>query len=160
MDNLIEHAINGTPRLVPVFCFYNTDIGGSFFNHKWPCGSYKPDIRLWGCSIADARRVRDAHSNKVQDILPISMPWHCSVCCQGYSVSSSLPDRVSGISRLLRTLRIGLDGEVYDEEYDIEPTRELPDYVRALNEFSDEKFHEIAREREISGVVVLKDPSE
>ncbi len=97
VDLLIKNA---SPTCYPIFCFYN------FWNPPlstlpWNCPGFHPDERLLGCSIADGFAVQKliySKRNRLSDILPISLPWSCLACCQGWiSYGGSLEERVRSV---------------------------------------------------------------
>lgn len=79
--SLLRSAQND--NIYPAYCFYNYERTGQFAK-GWRCVTSPVNELLMGCTIADAHIVRGLQKRRkwtLNDILPISMPWHCLVCC-------------------------------------------------------------------------------
>lgn len=100
-------SVSQKTGVYPLLCFYNFWRGyptqkhcsKNWYVYGWPHLSKK----FWGCALAPARAVRGGKSNKLSDILNISIPWMC-VFCQSRPVPaqsgpgpSPLPDRVHSL---------------------------------------------------------------
>ncbi|MGD9896960.1 MAG: DUF6615 family protein [Candidatus Methylacidiphilaceae bacterium] len=105
VDLLIDKAESAMPSLYPAYCFYNfwSD------NHKlpqWNCASFRLVFpELFGCSIADAHRVRaclDEGRDDLATIGPLACPLICLVCDCICSSKESLPQRVCRAAEALR----------------------------------------------------------
>jgi len=97
VDILIEDAL--ATGLVPLYCFYNF-WDPAQFNPDWRCQSFPRSVRSFGCAVAHARPVRKLihlKTNGLQDVIGVSMPWHCLVCCPGFAEpEASLPQKARG----------------------------------------------------------------
>jgi hypothetical protein len=162
---LIKDAEAQRPRLYPLYCFYNYWPESSV-SLRWNCRSFAPHWEWFGCSVCDARAVKDmiAKGEKhVSAIGQISYPWMCLVCCTGYSSPrASLPERARGVAVALSRSR---------KEPSIRPSRarevpelvansRVPHYVQLLlgHDVSERSVEEsILAERKIDGLLVVKE---
>lgn len=102
----IQKIINISQKrgIYPLYCFYNFWKGyptQKYCGKNWHfCGWPSVSKRFWGCAVAPAVAVKKQNSNKLADILNISMPWMCLFCqnvsvpTNGDPVSLPLPARV------------------------------------------------------------------
>ncbi|SMY07252.1 hypothetical protein LOM8899_01385 [Flavimaricola marinus] len=112
--------------LVPIYCFYNSVSDPNDVAQGWACRSFSANKWLFGCSIAHAVDVHNLGKRDFKAVSQISMPWHCAVCCQGFSrPESDLPQRVAGVSRNLPNF-----GRDTDATADL--STDLPEYVKLL----------------------------
>jgi len=100
-DLLIGDAI---PTMTPLYCFYNY-WDDSPPRMWWNCPHFQRDPRLLGCAIADAYAVRNlihAGKNRVDDVLPLCLPWSCLACCScDIAPGERVEDRVAGVLQAL-----------------------------------------------------------
>jgi len=83
IDILIKEAVRSSPPKIPMYVLY------SYWDHTtfyaaWPCRSHRRDIRMFGCSIVEARALRSKiHQGKtgLADIDYLLHPWSCMICC-------------------------------------------------------------------------------
>ncbi|MFB6319623.1 DUF6615 family protein [Saccharicrinis sp. FJH54] len=107
IDRLFDYC-RQTNDLTPLYCFYN------YFDKVnstcvWPCKSYPEDETLWGCAISHGVKIKNLNNlrrNTINDILPVSFPWHCLVCCPGINRNGlgTYSDRAAGFADLLKTM--------------------------------------------------------
>lgn len=96
VQQLIYHAINNNPPLIPIYVFYNYwDM--TLFNPVWKCPSYPKRIEMLGCSFSHAEQIRRIILNRSKNLLDVDKsmyPWSCLVCCRGFSnKDANLPER-------------------------------------------------------------------
>lgn len=96
IDLLIRCAFNNTPKLVPLYVFYNYwDV--SVFDPPWLCGTYSKCLSMLGCGLTYAeyiKKILNNGSKSLKDISQVMYPWSCLVCCKGYSrENGNLPNR-------------------------------------------------------------------
>lgn len=101
IDLLIEDSFDNDPLLIPLYVFYN--YWDNKFVPTWECkiNSKCVDISdhepLFGCGLSyaiDVKEVLENKSKKIDDILEITYPWSCLVCCPQFSKDSmDLPTR-------------------------------------------------------------------
>ncbi len=121
VDLLLQNARKGP--LYAIYCFYNYWDSGTK-TPRWNCQSYVPDWTLFGCSVSDARLVKeciDTGKNDIKTVGSLSYPWMCIVCCTGFSEAyANLPERVFGVANALANTTI--DGIRLDD-------REVPSII-------------------------------
>lgn len=105
VDNLIDKAAAHTPQLYPLYCFYN-HWRKPEVSPRWRCGSFNNEKPLWGATVADAERVRQALNDGIKGfdaISEISMPLICLACCRVLASDRerTLPHRARGIAEAL-----------------------------------------------------------
>jgi len=81
--------------LIPLYCFYTHGA----FQRKAPrylCGSFPYAREVYGCSLASAEHVSKLQAigelDDLASVMSAAIPWHCLVCCTGYS-RGDLPKR-------------------------------------------------------------------
>lgn len=99
-DLLCDRARRTHPRCIPLYCLYSHwEIMAPI---QWRCGSFLATPESYGCSLVDAfyiQAVKDqARSNELRNLLPKMVPWHCLVCCEGYT-DGDLPHRALALWR-------------------------------------------------------------
>lgn len=112
-----------TPKRIPLYCLYSQ---WRYKNpaHIWLCGSFPLTLESFGCSLVDARKIVKLRPKRnLDELLPVMTPWHCIVCCEGYS-TADLPVRALAFWRE-RMAEVG-------EGDSVELANEPPDYVRAM----------------------------
>ena len=80
IDRIIDVA--NSVEITPMYCFYNFfDV--SRFRLPWHSCCISPGLfyNLFGCSMAHAPAVRMLQSHDFSNVINISLPWHCIVCC-------------------------------------------------------------------------------
>lgn len=117
-DFLIENALQKQKSFfcIPLYCLYSNWVGISQFS--WNCKTYYPVEESYGCSILSAfivRYLRDERrkSTHFKTLLNYMNPWHCLVCCHGYS-QGDLPHRVF---RYWRESILEFDREILQERF-------------------------------------------
>jgi hypothetical protein len=172
-DVLIKSALLGSYASVPLVCLY-TYWPNARRNFPWQCGTFPVRSALRGCSVASAFAVRHLrplpNSTHADSVLPVSRPWHCLVCCQGYG-GSSLPERAASYWRnqILTTdqaasLSTEEDGafepnqlpNLFDTYSQLAPSDDIPLHVSQLMEGA-----EVQRpDRDLHGLIVIREPGE
>jgi hypothetical protein len=150
-DSLIKNALQEPYPRIPLYCLYSNWVNISQL--PWNCATYYPADESYGCSILSAftvRYLRDTHRHKsthLKNLFGYINPWHCLVCCRGYS-QGDLPNRVFRYWResileiergtfeelpanIRQDVNNGLENhqEIYNQ---IELMNEPPDHVRLL----------------------------
>lgn len=172
-DTLIRQALTGSPPRLPVYVLYTHAPRGVL--PAWPCGSYRRDSSLFGCSLVSAFQVRALRlsglKRSLADLSAHMFPWHCLVCCRAYA-GGSLPERAA---RYLASTLIAGDAEMplradLPEEGSFDdgelrrvlewyrqprPSERAPDYVAALLEAREPELPE-----GLSGVLVVREREE
>lgn len=96
-DTLIHRALAGIPPRLPLYVLYTYAPRGVL--RAWPCGSYRREAGLFGCSLVSAFQVRALRlaggKRLLIDLAAHMYPWHCLVCCRGYA-GGSLAERTAG----------------------------------------------------------------
>jgi hypothetical protein len=119
-DRLIQSASEN--KAIPLYCLYSY-WDNPTYNISWRCGSFHRVIDSFGCSLVSAYDiVKMRNKNKLNDILPYMIPWHCIICCKGYG-GYDLPERA------LNTIRNLLNGQNLQN---IELLNDPPEYVNHL----------------------------
>lgn len=129
--------------LTPLYCFYNyfKNINSTAI---WPCQSYPESETLWGCAIShglNMKKLIRLNRNSVKDVLPLSFPWHCIVCCPGIgrNGSGTLSDRAAGFADTLIGLDDGLDNsDLEDLTFDNPDIQRLPERIQAIRELREQ----------------------
>lgn len=93
---LIQRALTASPPRIPLYCLYCCWPSGTP-RPQWNCGTFGPTEESYGCSLVSAPQIlalrqRGARLGKLSDVAPSMWPWHCLICCQGFS-SEDLPKR-------------------------------------------------------------------
>lgn len=87
-----EAARNG---LFPLYCFY-THSNSHKLASAPPCLTFPYAPESYGCALTSVNHVENLQTaGKINDYLSVmsaAVPWHCLVCCTGYS-SGDLPKR-------------------------------------------------------------------
>lgn len=130
-----ESAKNG---LIPLYCFYLHDQSISV-NSGRLCGSYGHAPEAYGCSLAPLAHVeslrKNGEANDLKSVLQGAYPWHCLVCCSGYTHGGTLPERAwgfltSGMGVAVPRKRARSSASVVHPTVGIRA--EPPPYVRAI----------------------------
>lgn len=171
---LIGDAEAASPRLYPMYCFYNyIPPGGA--QPLWRCRSRGPDVREFGCSVADAYSIRALLRRKrkqtdLGSIGALSFPWSCMVCCNGFAGSeASLPERVRAVAFAMSQLvaetesRARRERRLRSRPSVPEPVAELPVYVHHALQArerdgrgnAEREIPEPLRSRPIDGLLVV-----
>jgi len=130
-EKIITEALTSTPPRIPLYSLY-TQWDDRTVLANWTC-SFPRYVDLYGCSIMSAfdvykRRLTD--TKDLKSLLVDMRPWHCLVCCKGFSPSGQLTERIEsyvknsffqGIDDSLKALDIILP--------DTFRTKNPPDYV-------------------------------
>ena len=140
IDRLLDYC-RQTKDLAPLYCFYN------YFDKVnstlvWPCKSYPEDETLWGCAISHGIIIKNLNTNgrnKISDILPVSFPWHCLVCCPviNKNGTGTYSDRAAGFADLLKNMESENDLKI-DNNSDFENPNiqdALPERIKVLLEY-------------------------
>lgn len=125
-DLLEQQAVNS--GMIPLYCLYLHKDGLS--EPPNACGSYAYAPESFGCSIvptSHVRALRASGETGINAVLQEATPWHCLVCCRGYS-EGSLPERVAA----MLAGRGFFDTREEGDESLLWPRRELPHYVSAV----------------------------
>lgn len=164
IDRLISRARED--KLNAAYCLY-------FISRRWPT------LRAWpvyafvgggpispqGCLIADASAVKAIAKDSLDDLAPVSVPWHLMVCrCAAGKMNSRSSAHASrevlGSSRQLASSLLRRD-HVSDIP-NFEPRSELPRYMKFLREDPEsdrsadfDPLRERARERGLKGFVLI-----
>lgn len=106
IDNLIEHASSNPTPLIPFYVFYNYIEDKTFYD-DWECkidpNCHIDDESWFGCTLSYAYEVKKVLENKkgkkgkgkkFSDIIKISYPWSCLVCCCTSSKSNFISDKI------------------------------------------------------------------
>ena len=153
VDALIQAADRQTYkrkryRMHPAYCFYN----------YWPKANDDPKrhcqcfpIRgTWGCSVADARHVRQCIRNSQLDldsVRAVSSPWSCLVCCKPSG---------GGTTTLAEGVR-EFGGKMAGD-YDIPDLDGVPQYINDLRDAKTEEERDaILRKVRVGGVVCISE---
>nr|WP_138429071.1 DUF6615 family protein [Fodinibius saliphilus] len=151
-DKLVERALNNSPKRIPLYCLYAQWPNNSV-RINWRCGTFGPTPESFGCSILSAFKVinfrNQNETNKLSEIINDLSPWHCLVCCQGYSYNND--GLVTKIYNYWRNVILerdkdevfsnqidkesegdGISSELIEAYNNIEPTRNPPSYVIGL----------------------------
>lgn len=139
----------------PLYCFYNywprTPSG-----MDWNCNAYNFERDLLGCAIGDAYKVNKqirVKSVHLMDIARFCFPWHCLVCCEGFTKmgNPSLPERAR---RLIEAN--SLDAGT------VPRIREIPHYVRTLQTRREGSMHQMSAEElefrgNVDGIMIIRE---
>lgn len=106
IEKLIKRASTNSIPLIPLYVFYNYSEDKTFFN-EWECkidpSCHIDDESWFGCTISYAPDVKKVLENKKRekgkgkkfiDIIKISYPWSCLVCCNTSSKNNFIPNRI------------------------------------------------------------------
>lgn len=92
LDRLVASARGA--GATPLYCLYSQWVGSP--SPPVRCLTYGPATESYGCAllpIMAVGRLRTASAaDSLAAVLPDTVPWHCLVCCGGYS-QGSLPQR-------------------------------------------------------------------
>lgn len=154
-DKLIQNALTKRHPKIPLYCFYlQTDNPARLAN--WSCGSFASTKELWGCSLLSAfevKRLRASNHKHLCHVENLMKPWHCLVCCSGYS---SGKNKIFNISEYVKN-NFPLDKDIVTDldvripESFIKPTP--PKYVTAI--FENETNKEVEPpDKELDGVMI------
>lgn len=110
----------------PMYCFYN--YSANVMPQRWRvCGEPRVD-ELMGCAVSPAPAIEGAirrGADRLVDIVPLSRPWSCLVCCKGHSRQEL------SFSRRTELVLRAMFGEAGASDFP--QARETPPpYVRAL----------------------------
>lgn len=144
INRLFDYC-NQNHDLTPLYCFYN------YFQNIdsaeiWPCKSFPESQTLWGCSISHGLNIKKLNSlnrNSINDILPLSYPWHCIVCCPGIGRQNTgtLSDRAAGFADTLKGLTSGLENEnLSNITFENPEIQKLPKRIAALRELKNQSL--------------------
>lgn len=144
IDRLFDYC-SQNKDLTPLYCFYN------YFQNinstgVWPCHSFPENETLWGCSIAHGLNIKKLNllnRNSINDILPLSFPWHCIVCCPGIGRQGrgTLSDRAAGFADVLKDHNIGLDNpDLSNITFNNPEIQKLPKRIAALRELKEQSL--------------------
>jgi hypothetical protein len=164
IDLLINDANAQTPRLYPLYCFYNYWKGNAV-SIGWNCTAFPSKWNCFGCSICDAHVVKhlvDHGEKNVSTIGELSYPWMCLVCGSSYP-ESSLPERARGVAEALsrasqrespepRANPVGIP--------DVVGRNDVPSYVtRAMESgpLEEQYMRDIFEKRPIDGLLIVKE---
>ena len=114
-------------KMVPLYCFYlhsPKPISGSAL-----CGTFPDASESFGCSLVSVKHIRSLRPADVSlvSVLKGAMPWHCLVCCEGFS-QGTLPERVAA------TLRQRGFGPSDPAAPELQVRTDIPDYVRTIQD--------------------------
>ena len=75
--------------LVPLYCFF-THISSTKINtlHNYSCLSFPNALETYGCALTSLSHIESLQKqgkNDLNSVLSGAMPWHCLVCCNGYT---------------------------------------------------------------------------
>ncbi len=122
--------------LIPLYCLYNY-WDTNKLSIKWNCSTYSPITELQGCTMISAGHVKQlisANDKSLRSIAKQALPWHCLVCCKGYSgPDADLTQRAFGVLQ-----------RFWHSSPEIRSSSQLPKYV--LNILHGEQMTEIPRE--------------
>jgi hypothetical protein len=134
-ERLLQSALFANPRRVPLYCLYT----------QWERPVPFRRSALGGCSLLSVGVVNSlarAKSKNLIDLYDYMTPWH-QLVCPAKAKNATLPDRALAGSRGLREVKLAEPPRVRDGDETasfqslmdaIEPTREIPVYVRTLQE--------------------------
>lgn len=158
-EEIIRQALRSKPPRIPVYTLYS-HWDDNIVSAKWTCGSFPKYVDLYGCSTMSALDVykrRTKNERDLKSLLVDMKPWHCLICCKGYSATGQLTDRLEGYAKnnffqnktdILKELRIKLPKTF--------KAQDPPDYVQSIlnKEISIEniKFPEY-----LDGIFIYKD---
>lgn len=134
IDILIEEALNEYPPRIPLYVFYNY-WNTTKVKPKWEC-DHEPQCfeilgheEFFGCAFSYANHVKkilDTKGKKLDDIIKVSYPWSCLICCHKFSKDSmDLPHRA--LSFVKKRLKFHFEDENNLEKRFI--GEDIPDYV-------------------------------
>lgn len=167
IDLLIQESNNATPKVFPVYVFYNY-IANTDSTFPWNCKSYPVNYQELGCSVVPASKIVGMNITHltIDDIKNVMLPWHCLVCCQGYlhpsddvsGVYSTLPYRVYGfLQNAFNTPEeVDLHSEEFRQNREQYVTKKLPWYVNALMDQGNISS-DIGDEIDLEGVMIIEE---
>jgi len=124
----IDTFINMVGTSHPVYVFYNDkQHGGQVVSGNGAaaaCCDPSQSRNDWGCTIAHAAQVKCVSSNRMADLLSVSMPWHCLLC----------PNRARR-KRLPYIVATNLNSIFHETDRFVEPT-EPAKWVKRLMELA------------------------
>lgn len=142
IHKLFDYA-KGYNDLFPLYAFYN------YFDEKkrklnLKCQSFK-EKELNGILISHASNVYPfvtRPSVNIDEIVSISFPWHCLVCCPGYSMNSNIASYLNSLIGFADMLsKKIIDEKNYGEFFDFNNPpiqKELPKRIKnIINYFED-----------------------
>lgn len=162
IDDLINQALSSSPPLIPLYVFYNYTTNNEIID-EWKCKINSTCVlgneNWFGCGISHAYCVKDVlekkKGKKFVDILEVSYPWSCLVCCNNSSYNNNdLPNKIHDF------IKKGF-GNIYNlndiqEENFI--TKEPPSYVYNIIKreyISESDWNMIVKEKKISMITVI-----
>ncbi len=152
-DKLIQHALNGVPK-IPLYCFFIQTNNAAHLSN-WPCGTVPRQKDLYGCSLTSAftvRHLRSGNRKHLSDIDPSLKPWHCLVCCNNYGKSDDIVENIEAYAIQNFDLQNVGDFDVkLPEKFS---TDDPPYYVRATTENQKKRNFE-PPDKDIDGLVVF-----
>lgn len=84
--------------LFPIYCFYTHDTSLKAASDLL-CRSFSYVPESYGCALTSTAHVANLQAaGEVHDLASVmseAVPWHCLVCCTGYSRGGDLPTRAS-----------------------------------------------------------------
>jgi hypothetical protein len=178
-DLLIQSALSNSPPLIPLYCLYS-NWHGRRVSTSWPCGTFKRNVRNYGCSLISAFSVKylraKGGAKDLKSVLPYMRPWHCLVCCEGFGMGD-LPQRAfsywehkvkSSEREILTSLDAGVQADITGAQSNflglyenIQPVQNPPNYVIRLLEglpieAPDESLRHITIFRELGQLEVAR----
>jgi len=142
IDNLIEDASSNSTPLIPFYVFYNYIEDKTFYD-DWECKidpqCHIDDASWFGCTLSyaynvkkvlETKKAEKGKGKKFSDIIKISYPWSCLLCCNRSSKNNLLPNRIFSFLK-----------KAFIDECDVENIRETnfltnkpPDYVNKVKD--------------------------
>ncbi len=145
VDRLIEDAKR--KNAIPLYLFYNYWSGK--IHIPWKCRSFSEDKKLLGYAIADAHKIKKFIESKIKNlsnILTVSYPWHCLVCCEGYVDSTSIDKLILPKKSLHFIVKALMRRDIKSSNQEF--YQKIPDYVQMmLHHDINDKNAEIYKEK-------------